>query len=122
MKIEMLPGLTPDQIARVQGAGIRTCRQLLQASRRMHHRQALVRSTGLPRETLQGIVDRAGLTRIRGIGPAALATLFRSGVTGLAELATEDPTNLQSRIREITSRPPNLAVIENWILQARQRA
>ncbi len=122
MRIDSLPGLTPDQIARVRGAGIRTCRQLLQSSRRLHRLQALAGSTGLPVEVLRRIADQAELTRVRGIGPAALTSLFRSGVTSLSELATENPANLHSRLRQTTSGPPNLAMLENWILQARQRA
>jgi predicted RecB family nuclease len=121
MNIEMLPGLTPEQVEQVRAVGIRTCQQLVRAKRRKDRLTALVRSTGLPAQTVQEIVQCAELAEIRGIGPAVLAKLLRSGVTSLAELAAQEPEALRLRLREVSPTPPNLAVIEQWILQARQQ-
>jgi predicted RecB family nuclease len=120
MKITSLPGLNPEQIARLQAAGIGTCQQLLRTSRREERYQALLRSTGLPPETLVDIKQRAELSQIRGIGPAALALLLDAGVKSVDELAAQEPESIQHSLRAATGHPPNLAVIENWILQARR--
>lgn len=120
MKISLLPGLNPDQIVRLQAAGISTCHQLLRASRRDEQFQALLRATGLPPETLVDIKQRAELSQIRGIGPAVLARLLDAGVTSVDELAAHEPEAIQYSLRATTEHPPNLAVIESWILQARR--
>lgn len=121
MKIEMLPGLTTDHVACVHKAGVKNCQQLLRASRRVNGLTALASSSGLSVETLQEIVARAAMTRIRGIGPATLTALLELGITSLAELAAESPTGLRDLLRQSTASPPNLAVIEYWIRQAQQQ-
>jgi hypothetical protein len=50
-----------------------------------------------------------------------LNRLFEVGVDSLAALATREPGALQAELQQVTARPPNLAVIEHWILQARQK-
>lgn len=120
MNIDRLPGLTPDQVARVQQAGIRTCRQLLRYPRNECHMESLVRATGLSLPEVSSILQRAEITRVRGIGPVALASLLSAGVSSLADLAAEEPLLLHSRLRQATASPPNLAVIEHWIIQARR--
>jgi predicted flap endonuclease-1-like 5' DNA nuclease len=121
MKITSLPGLNPDQTARLQEAGIGSCQQLLRTSRREERLQALQQSTGLSPETLEDIKQQAELSQIRGIGPAALADLLDSGVTSVGELASQEPEAIQHSLRAATDRSRNLAVIESWILQARRQ-
>lgn len=122
MRIEQLPGLEPGQISRLRGLGITHCRQLLRASRGQERFLDLVTSTELRPETLHSAVQRAELGQIRGIGPTTLIRLFEVGVDSLAALATWEPDALQAELQQVTARPPNLAVIEHWILQARQKA
>lgn len=122
MNIDQLPGLTSEQVASVKRAGIRTCRQLLRYRQSRSRMQDLAGATGLPLAALQSIVQRAELTEVRGIGPVALANLLEAGILGLADLAAQEPLALQSRLWRKSTAPPNLAVIEHWILQARRRA
>ena len=121
MWIEQLAGLESEQVIRLQAAGVRSCRQLLRASRQQDSFLALVKSTGLPVETLQNLVLRAELSQIRGIGPTNLAHLLQVGVDSLPLLAAQEPEPLQSQLQQVLARPPNLAVIEDWILQAWRR-
>jgi nucleotidyltransferase/DNA polymerase involved in DNA repair len=120
MQLAQLPGLNTEQILRLQAAGISTCRQLLRASKRQERLQILTRATDLPAETLRALVQQAELSQIRGVGPTTLTHLFAVGVDSLAALASQEPEALKAKIQQTTARPPNLAVIEDWILQARQ--
>ena len=120
MQLAQLPGLNTEQILQLQAAGVSTCRQLLRASKRQERLQLLARAADLPAETLGALVQQAELSQIRGVGPTTLAHLLAAGVDSLAALAGQEPEALQAKIQQATTRPPNLAVIENWILQARQ--
>jgi len=122
MRVEQLPGLKTEALARLQAAGIISCRQLLRASQRQAQLLSLARTTELPLETLCSLVHRAELSQIRGIGPTTLAHLFEVGVVSLATLADQEPETLQAGLRQVTDRPPNLAVLEHWVFQARQHS
>jgi len=121
MQIEQLPNLERDHVSRLRTAGVHSCRQLLCVGRRRERLLALARSTELPPETLQSIVEKAELSQIRGVGPIALAELLQVGVNSLAALAAQEPKRLRRRLVEVAARPPNLAVLEKWILQARRK-
>jgi nucleotidyltransferase/DNA polymerase involved in DNA repair len=121
MRVEELPGLETEQIARLRAAGISNCRQLVRASQRQERFQNLVSATKLPLETLHTLVQRAELCWVRGVGPATLVHLHEAGVDSLVTLASQEPNTLQAKLQEVTPRPPNLAVIEDWILQARRQ-
>lgn len=120
MQLAQLPGLEAEQLAQLQAAGIANCRQLLRATKRVDRLLTLAKATDLPSETLRAVVHRAELSQIRGVGPMTLAHLFAVGVDSLAELASQEPESLQARLQRRIARPPNLAVIEDWILQSRR--
>jgi hypothetical protein len=119
MRVEQLPDMEAEQIARLQAAGINNCRQLLRASQRRERFLNLANATELSPETLEGVVRRAEVSLIRGIGMTTLAHLFKVGVDSLEALAAHDPETLRAELHRVTARPPNLAVLEDWILQAR---
>lgn len=121
MRIEQLPGLDSEQIILLQAAGICNCRQLLRISLQQGKLRGLAQSTGVSLDTLCRLVQRAELSQIRGIGPTTLEHLSNVGVNSLQELANQEPQKLQSQLQRVASRPPNLAVIEYWILQAQQK-
>ena len=120
MQLAQLPGLEAEQLTHLQAAGIGNCRQLLRATRRQDQLLTLARTADLPLETLRSVVSRAELSQIRGIGPTTLAHLFAVGVDSLAALASKEPQALQAQLQQRIARPPNLALIENWIIQARR--
>ena len=121
MNIEQLPGLEDEQVARLHRAGMRTCRQLLRANRKQGDSITLTQATDLQPKDLVQIVRMAELGEIGGIGPASLHWLLEAGCGSTVELATEEPQALQTKLREAGAKPPNLAVLEHWILQARRR-
>lgn len=119
MQVEQLPGMEEEQVVRLQAAGIRNCRQLLRAGQRPERFLNLVRKTGLLPDTLRDFVGRAELYQIRGIGATTLARLFEIGVDSLDALAVYEPETLRAELQRTVVRPPNLAVVEDWIRQAR---
>jgi hypothetical protein len=122
MRVEHLPYMEAEQTRRLRAAGITTCRQLLRACQRPERFQRLEHASGLSHATLSDIVQRAEVSQIRGIGSTTLAQLFEVGVDSLEKLATSKPGTLRAELQQVTTRPPNLAVIEDWIVQASQRS
>jgi nucleotidyltransferase/DNA polymerase involved in DNA repair len=122
MRVEQLPHMEAEQIRRLRAAGITNCRQLLRACQRPERFQRLETVTGLPSETLSDIMRKAEVSQIRGVGTRTLAHLFEVGVDSLDTLAALKPESLRADLQRVMTRPPNLAVIEDWIVQAGQRA
>jgi predicted RecB family nuclease len=121
MLIDQVPGLETEQVSLLQAIGIRNCRQLLRASQRRDQLLFLSQAAKLPPDTLRSLVRRIELGRIQGIGPATLRQLWRVGVDSIEMLAEQEPAELQVRLRQVAQRPPNLAVIEDWIVQAQRQ-
>jgi hypothetical protein len=121
MLIDQLPGLEPDQVFLLQAVGIRNWRQLLRVSRCRARLLLLSQEASLPLDTLHSLVRRIELGRIQGIGPATLRQLWTVGVDSIDLLAVQEPAELQVRLRGVALRPPNLAVIEDWIVQAQKQ-
>jgi hypothetical protein len=121
MRVEQLPYMEAEQLTRLRTAGVNNCRQLLRAWQRPERFQRLVIATGLSRETLDDVARRAEVSQVRGVGTTTLAHLFEVGVDSLDALAARKPESLRADLQRVTARPPNLAVIEDWILQAGQR-
>ena len=122
MRVEQLPHMEAEQITRLRAAGINNCRQLLRAWQRPERFQRLAIATGLSQDTLKDVVQRAEVSQIRGVGTTTLAHLFAVGIDSLGALAARTPESLREDLQRVCARPPNLAVIEDWILQAGQRA
>jgi predicted flap endonuclease-1-like 5' DNA nuclease len=121
MQIEELPGVEPRHALSLRDVGIRTCQQLLQAARYPHRLPSLAQASRLSMAALRVLVDRAELSQLQGIGPTNLAHLNTAGIPDLSALAAQEPDALRLRLSRVTDRPPNLAVVEHWIAQARQR-
>jgi nucleotidyltransferase/DNA polymerase involved in DNA repair len=121
IRVEELPGLETTQISRLRAAGIRTCRQLLRAAQVPKRLATLALVTELSPEMLESLAQRARLCQIRGVGPVTMSHLLEVGVGSLATLATQEPQALQARLQQRIGRRTNLAVIEDWILQAKQK-
>jgi hypothetical protein len=121
VRLEELPGAEPQHVARLREAGIRNCRRLAWAGGRPDRLARLARESGLGFQLLQSLVGRAGLSRLRGIGLVMLGHLVQIGVESPEQLAGWEPEQVQERLRTCLKPPPNLALIESWILQARAR-
>jgi hypothetical protein len=119
MQLKDVPGLEPDQLASMRATGVSNLRQLLSTARQDGGLAGLAQASGLPIEALQDLVRRAELSQLQGIGPRALAQLLEAGVRSLSLLAHEEPAALQHRLRRCMDHPPNLAIIEHWITQAK---
>ncbi|MFC0183262.1 protein of unknown function [Pseudarcicella hirudinis] len=77
-----------------------------------------------PKEVLE-LANRADLARLKGIGSVYSDLLEVAGVDTVKELSKRIPANLHAKILsanendQLTSRPPTLAAVEDWVDQAK---
>ena len=121
MQIEDLPGVEPHHALSLRDAGIWTCQQLLHVARCPNRLAGVAEASRLPMVVLRDLINRAELSQLQGVGPANLTHLVAAGVPTLSALAAQEPDVLRLRLGRVTARPPNLAVVEHWIVQARRR-
>lgn len=100
--------------------GVSTSRHLVGLARRSGWLLILAEQTGLPPTLLHRTLQWAELVEIRGVGAVTLARLRSVGIETVADLAACQPEALHADLRRVVASPPNLAMIENWILQARR--
>ena len=121
-------GITPELAAKLKGAGVDNTDELLAAAQMRGPRGELAKKLGVNPSQILELVNRADLARLKGIGDAYSNLLEEAGVDSVKELAHRVPANLHATItkvneaKKITTRPPDLGAITDWIEQAKQMA
>ena len=119
-------GIGPVYSGKLNEVGIRTTNDLLEAGATRRSREALAKRTGISRKLILEWVNIVDLFRIRGIGEEYSDLLEEAGVDTVVELATRNPQNLHTKIREINEeknlvrRTPSLGQVEDWVEQAKE--
>ncbi len=104
--------------------GIGTTAKVLSEGSTPESRKALAAKLGCtPAEVLE-VVNRADLSRVKGIGPVFSDLLEEAGVDTVVELSKRVPANLHATLLEKaanhhTKRMPRLGEVQNWVAQAK---
>jgi predicted flap endonuclease-1-like 5' DNA nuclease len=115
-----------NEAGKLKTAGVNTTEELLDKAAKAKDRKALAKSAGIPLGKLTGLVQRADLLRIKGIGPEMVLLLEASGVKTTADLAAKDPAALMAasekanKAKKITEKPPTEPQFQDWIDQAKK--
>jgi predicted flap endonuclease-1-like 5' DNA nuclease/ribosomal protein L40E len=110
---------------KVREAGIRTAAALLYAGATPEGRRELEERTGIDRESILELINRADLMRIRGVGEGYSDLLDGAGVDTVVELAQRSPDNLFEKLLEVNvekrlvRRMPNRKRVARWVEQAK---
>ena len=110
------------------GEGVKYAHQLLEQGRTAQQRSELARRTEIPIQTIQILVWRADLMRLRGIGGDQSYLLARAGVKSCRELQCCVPEQLYKRLAEIhlgqrvAYHAPTLTQVRSWINEAKTLA
>jgi len=119
-------GIGPVYAEKLVAAGVRTVEELLSQGSTPKGREALEASTGIPHALILKWVNRADLYRINGIGSEYSDLLEVAGVDTVKELAQRNAEHLAETLleanaaRNLVRRPPNVAMVADWIEQARK--
>src|SRR4051812_45112345 len=125
LPVSKLRGLAPRVRAALKRHRVATCGRLLCAAGGARDRDRLARAAGVDPEELLGLVRRADLARVDGLGTVFGLMLEDLGVRDVPALAAGDPAELHARLfhynreERIARRSPTPGEVEGWVRQAR---
>lgn len=125
-KIADIEGIGPAYAAKLQECGITNTDQLLAKGGNPAGRKEIANKTGLKEKQILGWVNRADLTRIKGVGSEFADLLESAGVDTVVELKTRVAKNLHAKMLEINEkkklvrRPPTADQVSDWVDQAKK--
>ena len=126
LPISKLRGVPPAVRLKLKGRRITTCAQLLLAAAKAEQRAILAAATGIDAATLLGLVRRADMARIKGIGTVFGLMLEELGVVDIERLARQQPDTLHDTLRRynlrerLARRSPTPEEVASWIADARR--
>lgn len=124
MHISLIGGVRGSIGKRLEKVGIVTSEALLSAGQTPAGRRALASQIDADPGKILGMVNRAGLALIRGVGEVYGDLLAAAGVDSVMELSDRVPASLHARLVEhtlagVARRAPTPAQVEDWIRQAK---
>jgi predicted flap endonuclease-1-like 5' DNA nuclease len=124
--ISKIDGLTAYHASKLKPLGIRTTAGLLEATRTVKGRKALMAKTGISEQQLLEWANISDYMRIPGMGKAKAGLMRAAGVTTVRELALRNPSRLAQNMREVNIKRklvrvlPSEKSVEQLIAQARK--
>jgi predicted flap endonuclease-1-like 5' DNA nuclease len=124
-KLIDIEGISSTYAAKLEAAGIKDQETLLAKGATPKGRKELIEKTGIDETLVLKWVNRADLTRVKGIGSEYADLLEASGVDTVVELGTRKPENLVTKITEVNKvkklvrKLPVLSQVEDWVKQAK---
>ncbi len=123
--IEDIEGIGPAYAEKLREAGVKTEEALLEQGASKKGREGLAEATGISEKLILGWVNRADLSRIKGIGSEYADLLEAAGVDTVPELATRNAANLTAKMAEVNEAKnlvralPTEAKVTDWVEQAK---
>ena len=120
-KLTDIEGIGPRYAAKLEAAGVATPKQLLEVAGPRTGRQHLAEKTGISGETLLRFVNRADLTRVKGVGTQYSGLLEAAGVDTTRELARRNAEHLLEQLGKVNAEKklvrqlPTRTQVMSWI-------
>lgn len=121
-----IEGIGSEYTEKLNGVGIKTTSDLLEACCTPSDRTDLAEKTGISGKLILEWANLADLMRINGIGEEYSDLLEEAGVDTVPELAQRNPENLHEAIIEydkehphVVRRVPGLDDVKSWVEQAK---
>ena len=121
-----IEGIGPASVEKLAAAGVHTPKELLKAGGTKQGRAALSQQTGISTDHLLKWVNRADLSRVKGVGPQYAELLEASGVDTPKELASRNPDNLVASMtktnaeKHLVRQVPSVSQVDGWIKSAKK--
>lgn len=125
-KLSEIEGIGDAYSAKLEGAGITSVENLLDAACEKSGRRQLAEQAGISETLILNWVNRADLSRVKGISTQYADLLECAGVDTVPELAQRNADNLHARMQEVNEKKqlvrklPTSAQVQDWIAQAKQ--
>lgn len=124
-KLADIEGIGPAIEKKLNVAGIRSTKALLEHGGTAKGRKELAEATGLDEGRLLELVNHADLYRISGVGSEYSDLLEEAGVDTVRELAQRVPVKLYEKMiavnreKSLVRKLPSVDQIESWVKQAK---
>jgi hypothetical protein len=113
--------IEPRYRAELPRLGIAALDDLIAQTTDKKERDELALRLMVPREELNGWIQKAGLARLKGMGIENVRILERAGIDSVTALARQDPDPLRRKIEALQDSPvPREAKLRVWINAARK--
>lgn len=125
-KLSDIEGIGEAYSAKLEGAGITSLEKLLDAGGEKSGRRQIAEQAGISEALVLNWVNRADLSRIKGISTQYADLLECAGVDTVPELAQRNAENLHARLKEVNDdkqlvrKLPTSEQVEDWVAQAKQ--
>lgn len=125
-KLSEIEGIGEAFSAKLSDAGITSIENLLETCCEKKGRKELAEKTGITEKLVLNWVNRADLTRIKGVSTQYADLLECTGVDTVPELAQRNAENLQIKMAEVNEKKhlvrqvPSVSQVETWVAQAKE--
>jgi len=124
-RLSEIEGIGEAYAAKLEEAGIVSLEHLLKACCEKKGRKETAEKSGISEKLLLNWVNRADLSRIKGVSTQYADLLECAGVDTVPELAQRNAENLQSKMSDINGEKnlvrklPTLSQVQDWVEQAK---
>lgn len=125
-KLSAIEGIGGAYSDKLGAAGINTMEVLLDKCCSKKGRKEVAEASGVSEKLILGWINRADLSRVKGISTQYADLLKFAGVDTVPELAQRNATNLHAKIVEVNEQKklvrklPTASQIEQWVGQAKE--
>jgi len=125
-KLSEIEGIGEAYAAKLKEAGITSLENLLKTCGDKKGRKNVAEKSGISESQILKWVNRADLTRIKGVSTQYADLLKFAGVDTVPELAQRNPENLQIKMAEVNEekklvrKVPVLSQVQSWVAQAKE--
>ncbi len=125
-KLSDIEGIGDKYAEKMSAAGINTVEALLEKGGDKNGRKEIAEKSGISEKMILNWVNRADLTRIKGVSTQYADLLECAGVDSVPELAQRNAENLAAKMEEVNSeknlvrKTPSASQVADWVSQAKQ--
>ncbi|MEA2112221.1 MAG: DUF4332 domain-containing protein [Campylobacterota bacterium] len=125
-KLSDIEGIGETYQSKLKEAGIATLEKLLEAGAKPAGRVAVAKESGISEKLILTWVNKADLSRVKGISSQYADLLEFSNVNTIPQLATRNAENLVVKMEEVNAernlvrKVPVLSQVQGWIAQAKE--
>ena len=125
-KLSEIEGIGEAYSDKLKAAGVSSLEKLLEVGCSKKGRKELADKSGISEKLILSWVNRADLSRIKGISTQYADLLKQAGVDTVPELAQRNPDNLQAKMEEINKakklvrKIPTASQVKDWVAQAKR--
>lgn len=125
-KLSDIEGIGEAYSGKLEAAGISSLENLLSSACEKKGRKELAEKTGISEKLILNWVNRADLSRVKGISTQYADLLEAAGVDTIPELAQRNAENLAAKMAEVNEaknlvrKLPTTSQVADWIAQAKE--